>query len=89
MRNNRLYELSVYSGKNKHNNMLFRFIDSLNLLPGNLESLANNLCNELGKKGLIKHEEVSVGCMKEELIDYIKQDIRLLGGVMQKAQEIY
>jgi len=72
--------------------MLFRFIDSLNLLPGNLESLANNLCNELGKKGLIKHEEVSVsnlGCMKEELIDYMKQDIRLLGGVMQKAQEIY
>ncbi|XLR65358.1 hypothetical protein S83_016030 [Arachis hypogaea] len=39
MRNNRLYELAVYSGKK----MLFRFRDSLNLLPGKLSDLAKNL----------------------------------------------
>ncbi|KAG6571739.1 hypothetical protein SDJN03_28467, partial [Cucurbita argyrosperma subsp. sororia] len=47
MRNNRLYELVVYRGKK----MLFRFRDSLNLLPGKLSSLGNNLCPDLGPKG--------------------------------------
>jgi len=50
-RNNSLYELGVYSG----NNMLFRFRDSLNLLPSSLNSLAKSLCPELGTKGSIDH----------------------------------
>lgn len=69
--------------------MLFRFRDSLNLLPGKLSSLANNLCPGLGAKGSIPYDDVSVSTlvsMKDELIDYMKQDILLLGG---KAQEIY
>jgi hypothetical protein len=27
--------------------------------------------------------------MQDELVEYMKQDIYLLGGVMRKAQEIY
>lgn len=85
MRNNRLYELAVYSGKK----MLFCFRDSLNLLPGSLSALAMNLC---GPKGSIQYEEVKLSNLaikKKRLLDYMKQDVLLLGGVMQKAQEIY
>lgn len=88
MRNHRLYELAVYSGKK----MLFRFRDSLNLLPGKLSSLAKNLCPGLGPKGSIQYDEVTLSnlaSMKKSLLAYMKQDILLLGGVMQKAQEIY
>ena len=88
MRNNRLYELSVY----KDGKMLFRFKDSLNLLPGKLENLANNLCPGLGPKGSIQHKEVTQSNLESQkavLLDYMKQDILLLGGVMQKAQELY
>lgn len=88
MRNHRLYELAVYSEKK----LLFRFVDSLNLLPGKLQVLANNLCPELGEKGSIPYEEVglsNLSSMKTSLLEYMKQDILLLGGVMQKAQEIY
>jgi len=90
LRNNRLYELAVYSGKK----MLFRFVDSLNLLPGKLSTLGKNLCPDLGPKGTISipYDELKVEDLlnnRNELLDYMKQDIRLLGGVMQKAQEIY
>lgn len=47
MRNNKLYEIAVYSGTK----MLFRFRDSLNLLPSKLNKLAMNLCPDLGQKG--------------------------------------
>ncbi|KVH88385.1 hypothetical protein Ccrd_023953 [Cynara cardunculus var. scolymus] len=88
MINNRLYELSVYSGKK----MLFCFRDSLNLLPGALRDLAKSLCPALGPKGSLNYNEFSESNLlinKEEYLDYMKQDILLLGGVMQKAQEIY
>lgn len=88
MRNNRLYKLSVYSDKK----ILFSFVDSLNLLPGSLNNLSRNLCPDLGQKGSISYEDVNqsnLASMKKSLIDYMKQDILLLGGVMQKAQEIY
>ncbi|XP_071694593.1 DNA polymerase-like [Rutidosis leptorrhynchoides] len=88
MRNHRLYELAVYSGKK----MLFRFRDSLNLLHGSLNDLAKSLCPDFGTKGSINYDEVTVDklpAMKDEYIDYMKHDIYLLGGVMQKAQEIY
>jgi hypothetical protein len=88
MRNNRLYEIVVYLGKK----MLFRFRDSLHLLPGTLDSLAKNLCPELGKKGSIPYSDVTFSnlvSMKKDLLDYMKQDILLLGGIMRKAQDIY
>lgn len=88
MRNHRLYELAVYSS----NKILFCFRDSLNLLPGKLSELGKNLCPGLGPKGSIPYDEVrleNLVSMKKSLLDYMKQDILLLGGVMQKAQEIY
>ena len=86
-RNNRLLSRKVYSGDKS----LFCFRDSLNLLPGKLDTLAQNLCPYLGRKGSIQHDEIQVSnlvSMKESLLDYMKQDILLLGGVMQKAQEM-
>ncbi|XP_076931381.1 DNA polymerase-like [Bidens hawaiensis] len=88
MRNNRLYELSVYSDRR----MLFRIRYSLNLLPSSLKELAKSLCPSLGSKGTIDHENVSLDNLEDDreyLIEYMKQDILLLGGIMQKAQEIY
>lgn len=87
MRNNRLYELSVYRG----NKLLFRLRDSLTLLTGSLANLAQNLCPHLGNKGSIPHDQVKVHnliTLRDQLLEYMKQDIRLLGGVVQKAQSI-
>ncbi|CAA2953965.1 DNA polymerase-like [Olea europaea subsp. europaea] len=88
MRNHRLYELAIYLGKK----MLFHFRDSLNLLPGKLDTLAKSLSPGLRVKGSIPYDEVTLSnlvSMRKRLLDYIKQDILLFGGVMQKAQEIY
>lgn len=88
MRNLRLYELSVYKGKKR----LFRLRDSYTLLPSSLATLAKTLCPQLGSKGSIPHDEVRVSNLmdlREQLLEYMTQDIRLLGGVMLKAQEIY
>ena len=87
LRNNRLYELGVYSG----NNMLFHFRDFLNLLPGSPNSLAKSLCPKLGTKGSIDHENVTLSnpiSNKKTLLDYMKQDVLLLRGVIQNAQDI-
>ncbi|KAI5669111.1 hypothetical protein M9H77_18964 [Catharanthus roseus] len=64
----------------------------MNLLLGKLKDLARNLCPELGQKGSIPHEEITLSNLlikKPELINYLRQDILLLGGIMKKAQEIY
>ncbi|KAI5657601.1 hypothetical protein M9H77_26394 [Catharanthus roseus] len=85
---NCLWELKIYSG----NKLLFCFGDSLNLLLGKLKDLARNLYPELGQKGSIPHEEITLSDIpikKPELINYLRQDILLLGGIMKKAQEIY
>nr|GEW83108.1 RNA polymerase, mitochondrial [Tanacetum cinerariifolium] len=62
MQNNRLYELSVYSGKL----MLFRFRDSLNLLPSTLQNLAMSLCPDIGTKGSIGHESVNEKSLEKD-----------------------
>nr|QHR86556.1 putative DNA polymerase [Picea sitchensis] len=88
MRNLRLYELVVSRG----NKVVLRLRDSLALLPGSLDTLAKTLCPQLGGKGSIPHEEIQVETLenrRDQLLEYLKQDIRLLGGVMLKAQEIY
>lgn len=88
MRNLRLYELVVSRG----NKVVLRLRDSLALLPSSLDTLAKTLCPQLGDKGSIPHEEIQVETLenrRDQLLEYLKQDIRLLGGVMLKAQEIY
>ncbi|KAL3646618.1 hypothetical protein CASFOL_009585 [Castilleja foliolosa] len=88
MRNSMLYELCLFEG----DKMQFRFRDSLHLLPGSLDTLAKSLCRELGTKGSINYESVTLenlGELKRDLLDYMRQDILLLGGVMQKAQRLY
>lgn len=50
-----------------------------------------NLCPELGSKGSISYEDVrleTLSTMKDSLLDYMKQDILLLGGIMQKFQDL-
>lgn len=97
VRNHRVYEISVYrrnpTGKNsKDNKLLFRLRDSITLLPSSLSSLAKTLCPELGVKGVIPHEDINEVYLKghrDQLMEYLKQDIRLLGGIMVKAQDIY
>ncbi|KAF5182439.1 Dna polymerase, partial [Thalictrum thalictroides] len=88
LRNHKLYELKLYLC----DRLLLRFRDSLTLLPGSLKTLGKTLCPELGSKGSIPHEELSVSNIhlkSVDLINYLRQDIVLLGGVMLKAQQIY
>lgn len=88
VRNLRIYELSVYRNKKR----VFRFRDSLTLLPSSLKKLAKALCPQLGPKGDIPHDDVQVSnlqILSKQLVEYMKQDIRLLGGIMLKAQDIY
>lgn len=88
MRNGELYQLEVrFESKRR---MVFR--DSLKLLPGSLSSLGQSLCPELGSKGEVDHTSVvmdNLASRKRELVEYMKQDIYLLGGIMLQAQNIY
>lgn len=61
------------------------------MLPSSLESLGKTLCSELGCKGSIPHADLNVSNLlghSEDLINYLRQDILILGGVMLKAQEL-
>ncbi|GJU34278.1 ribose-phosphate pyrophosphokinase 1-like protein [Tanacetum coccineum] len=55
---------------NVHNSvgkvMLFRFRDSLNLLPGTLQNLAMSLCPDLGTKGSVDHESVNEKSLEKD-----------------------
>lgn len=87
LRNHKIYELKVYLG----DRFLVRFRDSLTLMPSSLEKLGKTLCPELGSKGSIPHEKLSSSNLllnSVDLINYLRQDILILGGVMLKAQEI-
>lgn len=87
MRNHILYELGVFAGTS----LLVRYRDSMTLLRSSVDSLARTLCPELGGKGALPHTEMRVSNLQErgeEIITYLRQDILLLGGVMQKAQAI-
>lgn len=61
---------------------LVTFRDSLKLIPGSLASLGESLCPELGAKGgEVDHSTVcisNIGKRKDELIEYMKQDICLV-----------
>lgn len=87
IRNGVLYELEVFDMRNKR---ICTFRDSLLLLPNKLNKLAESLCPELGCKGDIDHSSINESNIKEkkgEVINYMEQDIYLLGGVMHNAQE--
>ncbi|KAL3646554.1 hypothetical protein CASFOL_009521 [Castilleja foliolosa] len=87
LRNHKLYELKIYLC----DKLLLRFRDSCTLLPSSLDSLGRTLCPELGSKGSIPHADLNVSNLSfhtENLINYLRQDILLLGGVMLKAQEV-
>lgn len=88
IRNNLIYEIAVYRGKK----LLYNLKDSLIMLPNNLDTLARHLCPQLGIKGDINFDEINLSNLEEKkvlILDYMKQDIVLLGGVMLKAQDIY
>ncbi|XP_059645954.1 DNA polymerase-like [Cornus florida] len=90
MRNSRLYELAVY----QEGKLLFRLRDSYLLLPSSLATLAETLCPQLGPKGSIPIAPADLQVshllpMGPQLLKYMTQDIRLLGGIMASAQEIY
>ena len=85
-RNHHIYEIKVRASGRR---VLFRFKDSMLMLKGSLDSLSKNLCPELGYKGSIdslKVNQDTLSNMKEDLRKYLKQDVLLLGGVMQKLQ---
>lgn len=87
-RNNRIYEIAVYKGNKKE--IVFR--DSYLLLQGKLAVLGRHLCPELGCKGNIDHSAVTLDSLitnQSEYTEYMRQDIRLLGGILLKAQQIY
>ena len=88
LRNNMIYELAVY----RDDKYLFRFRDSLCVFPRKLADLGKTLCPNLGTKGSIEHKGLQVDHLMDKrslLLEYLKQDIRILGGVMVKGQEIY
>ncbi|XP_019085454.1 PREDICTED: uncharacterized protein LOC109126391 [Camelina sativa] len=90
MRNNCLYQLSIFC-KN-HKSLTYKYMDSLKVLPGKLVDLGKAICPELGSKGSVDHESVkeeNLKYRKAELLAYMNQDIRLLGGIMCKSQANY
>ncbi|KAG5524153.1 hypothetical protein RHGRI_030974 [Rhododendron griersonianum] len=99
VRNNIIYEISVYPKldplerkKGAKRTLLFRIRDSYLLLPASLAILSKTLCPELGSKGDINHKEVVVSNLQEkrsDLMVYLKQDIRLLGGILVAAQKLF
>jgi len=87
MRNGELFEIKVCYNKTH----CFTFRDSYKLFPQSLDSLAKDLRPELGIKGSVDHSTVGVQNIKErkeELVNYLKQDILLLAGVMLRGQDI-
>lgn len=55
-------------------------------------TLGQSLCPKLGSKGEVDHTSVvmdNLASRKRELVEYMKQDIYLLGGIMLQAQNIY
>lgn len=79
--------------KNKNKDkVILRIRDSCLQLSGSLADLAESFCPEAGGKGQIDHESVTVETLdinREMYLDYLDQDIALLGRVMQKAQDLY
>lgn len=88
IRNHLLYEIKIYRGTR----LLFRFRDSFTLLPSSLDSLSQTLCPELGSKGSLPHSDLVVEDLRNkrgEILDYLRRDILLLGGVLRKTQDIF
>lgn len=92
VRNSRIYEIAVYLLNPLKNRLILKIRDSCLLLPGSLADLADSFCPKAGGKGEIDHVNVTVdklGINRKKYLDYLDQDILLLGRVVQKAQKIY
>jgi len=98
MRNHVMYQLSVFfrSDGGKGAKLLLRFKDSLRIFGQSLRQLAKTMCPELGEKGTLEMKPkeivesvISQPRYKAIFLEYMIQDIRLLGGVMVKAQEMF
>ncbi|GKC07567.1 DNA polymerase-like protein [Tanacetum coccineum] len=88
IRNKIFYELIICRGKK----IIMRFRDSLMILKGTLHDLVANICPSLGNKKDIDHTSLNKDNLKqnkEEIIEYLRQDVLLLGGIMQKTQAIF
>ncbi|KAH6556220.1 hypothetical protein KP509_1Z195900, partial [Ceratopteris richardii] len=91
IREHNVYQIKVYSKKNPKE-VVLDIRDSLKLLPGSLDLLANTMCPELGGKGQLNHEELNefnISSRRQECLKYLEQDILLLAGILRKAQEKY
>lgn len=95
VRNSRIYEILIHiqtGNPKKTQKLVLRIRDSCLLLPGSLADLAASFCPDAGGKGEIDHENVNIhklGSHRDEYLDYLDQDIVLLGRIVQKAQDIY
>jgi len=88
IRDNQVYEIVVYC----RGRVIIRFRDSLKLLPGSLDSLGGTLCPHLGFKKNFDHINLTIndiGRLTSDIVNYLQQDIRMLAGVMRRAQDIY
>lgn len=66
--------------------LILKFQDSFHLFPQSLAALGECLCPELGGKIDLDHKQVSLDTLsenKDSYLDYMRQDIRLHGGVMK------
>jgi len=90
MRNGELYQLEVrFESKRR---MGVSWFIKATPIPGSLSSLGQSLRPELGSKGEVDHTSVvldNLASRKRELVEYMKPDIYLLGGIMLQAQNIY
>lgn len=96
IREGRIYQINVYKPTSASSQTTLRLIcriqDSCLILPAKLDVLAHCLCPENEGKEELDHDSVTVDNLsekKDEYISYLKQDIYLLGCIMQKAQQIY
>ena len=70
---------------------MIRILDSCLVLPGKLDELAVSFCSKEKGKGHIDHKSVTLetlGKNRKAYLDYMDQDILLLGHIVQMAQEI-
>lgn len=87
-----IYQIAFYDKLKSKKSPVFYFKDSEKMLPGKLAKLADTLCPELNGKGSIPYEainEFNLGENESKLKEYLEQDLRILAGVMRKAQEKY
>lgn len=92
VRNDCIYSIKLYKlSKSGRKRLVLTFMDSCLLLKGKLADLAVSFTPELGGKGSLDHDNITVdklASMRDECISYLQQDILITGAVMQRAKRI-